>query len=334
MAKSIPTWGRQRDPGFIPKRRRAFTLIELLVVIAIIGVLIALLVPAVQKVREAAARAECGNRLHQIGIASHNCHDSAGRLPPALGWFPQSTPSPSGGWGSLFLHLMPYLEQGNFYRSTLTSGPNPFGENPGQPYYSSACGVDTPAFIGARTFNDFICPSDPSIPTGPYTDVLFNRQWGVSSYAGNFLVFGQVDANFQVLGYQGTSQIPASFPDGTSNTILFAERYAVCESTAMALPRACLWDWWEPPNTVPGHDYYPFFALATFNGDNLGPQSIFQIQPVPGQCDPSRCSTAHPGAMQVLLADASVRTLAAGMSGITWWAAVTPSGGEVLGPDW
>src|SRR5262249_9741834 len=124
---------------------------------------------------------------------------------------------------------------------------------------------------------------------------------------------------------------------GTSNTILFAERYAVCESASLGLPRACLWDFWLPPGYLfggVGHDYFPYFALPTWNGKPIGPDSLFQVQPRPGDCDPSRASTAHPGGMQVVLADGSVRTLSAGMSGTTWWAALTPAGGEVLGSDW
>jgi prepilin-type N-terminal cleavage/methylation domain-containing protein len=317
-------------------RRQAFTLIELLVVIAIIAVLIGLLLPAVQKVREAAARVQCSNRMRQLGLAAHNCHDTNNALPPALGWYPSRVPSAGAGWGELFLHLLPYLEQDNLYRSTLTTGPNPFGENPGpnQPYYSGAFGFGTPAFVGARTITAYICPSDPSVPNGPYTDVLFGQQWGTSSYAGNFLAFAQVDSSFNIISYQASNRIPSSFPDGTSNTLLFAERYAVCESTALALQRACLWDWWEGWSVDPGHDYYPFFALKTSNGDNIGPQSVFQVQPRRGECDASRAATAHTGGMQVCLADASVRTLTAGMSGVTWWAACTPAGGEVLGSDW
>jgi hypothetical protein len=299
-------------------------------------VLIGLLVPAVQKVRDAAARIQCGNRMHQLGIAAHNCNNDAGHLPPALGWFPSSIPSAGAGWGSPFFHLLPYLEQDVFFKTAATTGPNPFGESPinNGTYYSQALAVGTPSFIGAHQFKDYICPSDPSVPFMPYTDVLFNLQWATSSYAGNFLVFGQVDPNFNVLGYKGSSQIPESFADGTSNTLLFVERYAVCFSNALALYRACLWAWWELPSVNPGHDYYPFIALATSNGDNIGPGSTFQVQPPAGSCDSSRASTPHTAGMVVCLADASVRTLSRGMSGATWWAAVTPASNDVLGPDW
>src|SRR5437870_10821479 len=84
--------------------RRAFTLVELLVVIAIIGVLVALLLPAVQMAREAARRSSCQNNLHQIGIAIHNFHDVRGTLPPLR---------VSNNQASWFVLIMPYMEQGN-----------------------------------------------------------------------------------------------------------------------------------------------------------------------------------------------------------------------------
>jgi len=323
-------------------KRPAFTLIELLVVIAIIAILLCLLIPAIQKVREAAARIQCANNMKQFGLAAHNCNDTLGCLPPSLGWYPGTGPASNTGWGSVFFHLLPYLEQGNLYKSAVTIGPNPMGENPGpnQPYYSSATGVGTANFIGANAIKVYVCPSDPSASGGLYTDVLFNYQWATSSYAGNFLVFGVVGNPVQVNtvgNYQGVSSIPASFPDGTSNTILFAERYAVCVSTTMDLSRANLWDCWLPPANLyggVGHDYLPYFAQPTSDGNAIGPISLFQVQPTFGNCDPSRASTAHTGGMQVVLADGSVRMLSAGMSATTWWAAVTPAGGEVLGNDW
>jgi prepilin-type processing-associated H-X9-DG protein len=83
-----------------------------------------------------------------------------------------------------------------------------------------------------------------------------------------------------------------------------------------------------------GHHYFPLFGVPTTNGTPIGPVSLFQVQPSQNNCDASRASTAHTGGMQILLADGSVRNLAASMSGTTWWASVTPAGGEVLGADW
>jgi prepilin-type N-terminal cleavage/methylation domain-containing protein len=317
--------------------RRGFTLVELLVVIAIIAVLIGLLVPAVQKVRAAAARAQCSNNLRQIGIATHNINDQIGHLPPAEGWFPSGGPTPSAGWGTLWFHLLPYIEQDPLYKNSITTGPNPAGENPGpnQPYYSGAAGNPVPT--RTQTIPIYICPSDPSMPTGLYTDVIYGMQWKPSTYALNIQVFATVDSNYSLQTYQGAAEIPRSFPDGTSNTILYGEKYAQCESTAVGgIQRGCLWSWWQVTLALPGNAYSPAYAINDSPGNGVGPASIFQIQPNPwmGNCDPTRTATAHTGGMQVCLGDASVRTLSSGISGITWWAACTPNGGETLGSDW
>ena len=97
--------------------RRAFTLIELLVVIAIIGILIGLLLPAVQKIREAAARLQCQNNLKQQALAVHNCNDTYKRLPPAIGWFASRGPAGSAGYGTVYFHLLPFIEQDNLHKN-------------------------------------------------------------------------------------------------------------------------------------------------------------------------------------------------------------------------
>ena len=115
--------------------QRGFTLIELLVVIAIIGILIALLVPAVQKVREAAARMTCTNNLKQIGLALHSYHDDKKSFPPGYidgNTSPDSTPDndvgPGWGWASF---LLPYVDQGNLYKQIVFSQPVGTGVNVG-----------------------------------------------------------------------------------------------------------------------------------------------------------------------------------------------------------
>ena len=285
-------------------QRRGFTLVELLVVIAIIGILVALLLPAVQAAREAARRTQCSNNLRQIGLAAHQYHDSHQHLPPGIGYTPLETGSV---WGQHFFHLLPYLEEGNLYQRAW--GSVPLSTGPVTIYYPGNNDVyRQPVPI-------FVCPSDPSVEPGGLVTVD-GISWGASCYARNCLASTKNDLNSippKGIGPQGKSRIPADFPDGTSHTILHAEKYARCTNTNMA-PTAGnggnLWAYCTspvlnlpPPMNQPVKPFHPAFAIIGYMGvtTSIGPESIFQVQPEPflGNCDPTRASTAHTSGMQV-----------------------------------
>src|SRR5262245_32801871 len=142
------------------RRWRGFTLIELLVVIAIIAILIGLLVPAVQKVREAAARTDCTNNLKQMALATVNCADTnQRRLPPSVGIYPRATWGPSQGDGGLLMFILPYIEQKNLYNASLIQNSQTQGDgrNGPLPTYSQWTSAMNNAHVSV-----YNCPSDPT----------------------------------------------------------------------------------------------------------------------------------------------------------------------------
>lgn len=322
-------------------QRRGFTLIELLVVIAIIAILIGLLVPAVQRVREAASRTQCVNSLKQLGLAAHHYHDAHLHLPPAVGYYPPA----AGALGPYFFHLLPYVEQDSLYKSALGSVTFPLPDGPTAVYYpgnKEVYGQPVPIFL---------CPSDPSVGPGGVVSVN-GVLFGAACYAFNALVVAQNDITTTPFktNPQGKTKIHVDIPDGQSNTILHAEKYARCTNTILP-PQfqdgGSAWAYgagaafpWLPPIAPPVKSFGAGFCIpaqAIQGAPNaIGPQSIFQVQPTPflGNCDPTRAATAHAGGIQIGLVDGSVRTLARSLTGDTWAALVTRAGGEVLGSDW
>jgi prepilin-type N-terminal cleavage/methylation domain-containing protein/prepilin-type processing-associated H-X9-DG protein len=200
----------------LPHRRRSgFTLIELLVVIAIIAILIGLLLPAVQKVREAAARASCQNNLHQIGLALHSYHGANEYFPPGTtGNGGTSTAAvPAWGWA---VFVLPYIEQGNLY-----SALNPTGQTLTSAFTNSLPALQTPV-------STFICPADPSGTLGDlndnrkFTKVISGQSIAIakSNYVGSGGNAGGGDGIFDTNSRVKMTHIT----DGTSSTILAGER--------------------------------------------------------------------------------------------------------------
>src|SRR5262249_50547181 len=167
--------------------------------------------------------------------------------------------------------------------------------------------------------------------------------WGACSYPVNAQVFCNVklndpkDPDGTFVNSEGNPRI-GTITDGLSNTIFIGEKYARC--TNSVFNGGSYWAYWNAlaaptPHFGPKH---PGFAVSYFDKgvNSIGPQSKFLLQPNPylGNCDPNRASTGHTGGMQVGLGDGSVRSLAASISGTTWWAALTPNKGDLLSGDW
>jgi prepilin-type N-terminal cleavage/methylation domain-containing protein/prepilin-type processing-associated H-X9-DG protein len=350
-------------------KRSGFTLIELLVVIAIIGVLISLLLPAVNKVREAANRTQCANNLHQMGLGMVACNSQYGKLPPlAQGPFPLTLTSGSRPTQvNFFLYLLPFVDEDTLYKA---SKDNQF--TPPQPCLNGS--TSTGPSICPRPLLLFHCPSDPSssgdgtnttgptLPTG-YTGVPVTI-WGESSYAANRMAFSDFTLTFDTATPPNATvswvdsvyhKIPASFSDGVTKTILFTEKYANCApvGTNGSGTRWGDWgvDWVTTTSGATGGQYFPAFSRAynvkaATDSTDLNGKFIdfgggtFQSPPFQDRpnksttCDFRLPSTGHTGVINVCMVDGSVRQVVAEISPATWFAACTPSSDDVLGIDW
>jgi type II secretory pathway pseudopilin PulG len=333
-------------------------LIELLVVIAIIAVLIALLLPAVQKVREAAARTQCVDKVKQFALATHMYTDTTGRVPQL--WY-QTTANPRET-GSLFFYLLPYIEQQNLYD---LAGAGQLGSS-----VRRASNI-----VNNNVINLYVCPSDPTNPSnrddagtsyvpnypGTLTRNPITNELAVTgcSYAANILVFDPnslADVNDNSTAPTGPSMfgtLAGAMPDGTSNTICYAHRYKVCSSTIFGTTRNL---WWGNPRHSNGVKNCPGFGFREYSLDNprspnrrfitissgasytssASPFSGIPFQTLPADdfCQQNVLQSPHPGVMITGLGDGSVRTVSNGISTRTWYNACHPYDGNVLGPDW
>jgi len=333
------------------RRRSAFTLIELLVVIAIIAILIGLLLPAVQKVREAAARAQCQNNLKQLGLALHNFADKTqGRLPAAIihcGRYNNSTNKPYEGPEvsykgqspytiynhSGFIALLPYIEQENLFRQYSyqfrASASSPYG----LPIAPQSASNDA---VAATILSIMTCPSDqkpPPVETrnpGNSTDFYEMVSAARSNYLFSTGAYTDYDANWSTTGSQykgafgnnGAASI-ASMLDGTSNTIAIGE----------SLQK------WHNGSTVFG----PYWGTGTHTAvHGRGYYSNFTPNYPYGSCATGGTRTCtyawgfssfHSGTTNFVMCDGSVRGIRDGINPTTWTAMCTPEGGEVVGNE-
>jgi prepilin-type N-terminal cleavage/methylation domain-containing protein len=310
--------------------RTGFTLVELLVVIAIIGVLVALLLPAVQAAREAANRTTCSNNLKQMGIASHNCHDTYKYMPRFGYAWPRG--SQVLKQSSTFWSILPFMEKGTMY-DLLPAGQT------SSAYFNQVA-------VKAVSAESLICPSDGSGILRNGSGGV-NAMWNMASYNVNGMVF--YDLDYPTL---------AMMTDGTSNTIMYVEHIALCRNRDggnNATDGRVVWPavnlttgdpivFWQNCATsnavLPG---CPGFAIQyptaqipdPANGNVMSwkpPQGSPSLGPT-GTCDPLTANSFHGGVVLVGVGDGSVRAISETISISTWNAALNPNEARPLGSD-
>jgi prepilin-type N-terminal cleavage/methylation domain-containing protein len=300
------------------RSRRGFTLIELLVVIAIVAVLIALLVPAVQKVREMASRTQCANNEKQLILAIHNYAGTMNsKLPPANFYQVVNLQTGNAAEGSAFYALLPYYEQQDLFQQ-YTQDRQDAGYRGAQ--YVPICPIH-------------VCPSDPTTVNGIATT---DARSATGNYALNLAVFG-AGGSWAVKGAVSPIRI-GTIADGASNTIGMVEASGCFPGYPAVDPQTgtfeSLMTWWCPAYTNTVGPYWPNPDELPGQPHYTGLYPLPQIGLSPMLMDPNLCQCYHTGVMNIALMDGSVRTVSGSISATTWTNALNPSDGQPLGLDW
>ncbi len=311
-------------------RRTGFTLVELLVVIAIIGILIALLLPAVQAAREAARRMQCSNNLKQIALTMHVLENSHGMLPPLS--TPEyffdiddsvSTPYHGILGATLFYWLLPHIEQQAIFDMAQRDGNLLIGYGPD----------GTPLGAAREPVPAFVCPSDSSQIDGrSKSEYGMADDWGITCYGANYLVFGNPMGEDIPLRLAGTASLDKTFPDGTSATIGFSERYAACKHTYEDVVLSSIWG-------SAGRAYRPFICTNDDRQDpnipGYRPCLLFQDTPTYDlTCESRRAQTPHPGGINAAFMDGSVHGIASDVDQNVWVYVCDPQDGMTIEQAW
>jgi prepilin-type N-terminal cleavage/methylation domain-containing protein len=279
--------------------RSGFTLIELLVVIAIIAILIGLLLPAVQKVREAAARTQTANNLKQCALGTHSAHDAFKKFPPYFGAYGSISATTAVPAATFHVHLLPYIEQAPLYNQCIVSA-------------AALTAAASQAIVPA-----YISPQDPT---------QSNSGAGTSNIALNLFLYTP-SGNSTTAGSWSTTVYPkltGTFQDGTSNTILFVTQYMNYSLSSTGTATAGTVGFYSG-STVAGVPSGPFLAVGT---------ALWQPAPTQLLAQQGYGQGMQVAAIGVALCDASVRTVTSGVSLTSWQLALMPADGQPMPSDW
>jgi len=346
------------------QKKSGFTLIELLVVIAIIAILIGLLLPAVQKVREAAARTTCVSQMKNVALSIHNFDSTFGKFPHlSTRYIAGQTINVDAMNASLHTQILPYIEQEPLYKQIVTVAAANGGNSWANPV--------APNITNTASVKIFTCPSDTTVSSGQIPSVAIagvTATWGATSYVPNSEVFGNNPMTVGVTAngkYASTMSLNSGLTDGTSQTATFFEEFASCPTIAQGAN-----PWIVPayptggPGAIGGTAYavgYPLpmangtvtntagtafttLAAQTYNGSagHVGASSNIAnryIHPfpalTPAQCHKTAIGSGvinplHSGASPVAMGDGSVRSVSSSISALNWAYLICPNDAAVI----